>query len=269
MGVQVPPVGRLLKAWRKSRRWSQMDLALEADVSTRHLSYVETGRSQASRAMLLRLAEALGLPLRERNRLLEAGGYVAAYDETPLDAPPLAEIRRTLQLLIDRMAPAPAFAVDRSWNLLLANRPTTLMFQALGVDPAAICPEGAPNALRLLFHPQGLRPHVTNLDDVARAMLGRARAEDPELLASLEREMADLGVPLPAPDRSRAPAILVPMQVRVGGQERAFFTTITTVGTPTDVTLQELRIESLLPADAETDAWLTALVAAAPEDGPG
>ncbi len=254
-------VGALLRHWRTARRISQLDLSLEAEVSSRHLSFVETGRAQPSRDMVLRLAEALEVPLRERNALLLAAGYAPVYRETGLEAPELADARRAVEFILAQQEPYPAVLLDRHWNLLLANAATG---RFLARFPECAVP-GPPNAMRLLFHPQGLRPFVEDWECVAGMLIQRLHREaagappDPETRALLEELLGYSGIPSRwrRPELERAPAPLLAVTYRREDLRLSFFSTITTFGTPQDVTLQELRIESFFPADDATRAVLT------------
>jgi transcriptional regulator with XRE-family HTH domain len=255
-------VGPLLRRWRDQRRLSQMELALEAEVSTRHLSFVETGRSKPSRDMVVRLAEHLEVPLRERNELLLAAGYAPAYPESDLDDEQMAQVRDVLQRLLAAHEPYPAVAVDRHWELLHGNAGLPLM--TAGV--AAHLLEPPINALRLSLHPEGMAPRIVNLAEWRGHLLGRLRREvsatqDPQL-ASLLTELSSYpgddpgaGVELPGPGE-----IVVPLRLRSDAGELAFMSTVTTFGTPLDITLSELSIEAFYPADDRTAVVLRALV---------
>lgn len=255
-------VGALLRHWRSARRVSQLGLALEADVSMRHLSYVETGRAQPSREMVLRLAEALQVPLRERNTLLLAADYAPLYSETGLDAPEMAEARRAVEFILAQQEPYPAIVLDRHWNLLMANAGTK-RFLALFPECA---PPGPPNGLRLIFHPQGLRPFIESWDDLAARLIQRLHREvagDPSNVAT--RTLLDELLSYPevpsrwrVPDLEHAPPPLLSVGYRHKDRVLRFFSTITTFGTPQDVTVQELRIECFFPADETTRSVLTA-----------
>ena len=252
------PVGELLRQWRERRRLSQLDLALQAEISTRHLSFLETGRSRPSRDMLLRLAEQLEVPLRERNHLLLAGGYAPAFGQTALDAPQMAAVRAALRQVLAGHEPYPAAAVDRHWNLIEANSGIALMTE--GVDPELLQPPA--NAMRLATHPGGLAPRIANLGEWRVHLISRLRRQvaltaDP-VLADLydevraypcDDEQPDVDVPA-------AGEVFVPLRLRHGHGELRFFSTVTTFGTPLDVTVAELAIESFFPADAATAAAL-------------
>jgi transcriptional regulator with XRE-family HTH domain len=250
----APPVGQLLRGWRERRRLSQMDLALEADISTRHLSFVETGRSAPSRDMVLRLAEHLDLPLRERNRLLLAAGFAPVYSESELDAPELAEVRAAVRQVLAGHEPYPAAAVDRHWNIVDANAGIAELTEGV----AAHLLEPPPNAMRLALHPEGLAPRIVNLGEWRAHLLARLRRQatvtgDPAL-ARLLNEVRGYPCDDPEPDVELPGAgeVFVPLRVRHGDRELAFFSTVTTFGTPLDVTVSELAIESFFPADAVT-----------------
>ncbi len=251
---------------------SQLDLSLAADVSTRHLSFVETGRSAPSPQMLLRLSEVLDVPLRERNALLHAAGLAHAYGEHTLDAPALATASRVLDLALGHHEPYPAVVVDRSWNLARFND-AALRWIQLFVDPDILSDPSALNTVRLTFDRRGLRPAIENWDEVATAILQRLHREllhDPSagLRALIDDVCASGGVPdsWRAPDWSHSPEPLVPLVLRNDRVSLRLVSTITTLGTPLDVTLQELRIESFYPADPESEAALRAL---APANGDG
>lgn len=256
---RVSPVGRLLKQWRSVRRMSQLELALEAGVSARHISFVETGRSRPSREMVMLLAEVLAVPLRERNTLLEAAGHARYYRETGLSAPELAQVRRVIEFILERHEPYSAVAIDRRWNVLMANRPHERMLDRLVGDRSLPDPT-AGNLLRLTFDPDGLRPCIVNWEEVARALVDRVHREiggspDEESEALLEELLSYPGVPerWRVPDLTRPPPVVIPIRLRAGDLQVALFSAITTLGTAQDVTLQELRIESFFPADEATD----------------
>jgi transcriptional regulator with XRE-family HTH domain len=251
-------VGELLRSWRERRRLSQMDLALDAEISTRHLSFVETGRSAPSRDMVLRLADQLDVPLRERNQLLLAGGYAPVYSQATLDAPEMAEVRAAVRQVLTGHEPYPAAAVDRHWNLVEANSGIAL----LTADVDAELLEPPPNAMRLALHPGGLAPRIANLGEWRVHLLSRLRRQvaltaDP-ILADLLDEVRDYPSDADEPDVEipAAGEVFVPLRLRHGDAELAFFSTVTTFGTPLDVTVAELAIESFFPADEATAAAL-------------
>lgn len=248
---QLRPVGDQLREWRRRRRLSQLDLALNADISSRHLSFVETGRATPSREMLLHLADQLGVPLRERNAMLLAAGYAPAYAERPLDAPELAAARRAVDLVLKAHEPFPAFAVDRHWSLVAANDAVGLLLE--GVAPELL--EPPLNVLRIALHPRGLAPRVLNLAEWRAHILERlgqqiAATADPDLQALL----AELST-YPAPDAATYRdfgGVVVPLRLRTQAGDLSFIGTITVFGTPVDVTLSELAIEAFFPADEAT-----------------
>jgi transcriptional regulator with XRE-family HTH domain len=248
-------VGRLLRHWRTARRLSQLELALDADISSRHLSYVETGRSQPSREMVLRLADALEIPLRERNALLVAAGYAPRYFETGLAAPELAQMRSAIDLILRHQEPYPAFVLDRHWDIRMSNQaaPRCTRF-LLGAEPTES------NMMRLVLHPNGVRPMMVNWEETAGDLIRHlhnqiAATPSDERAKSLLAEV--LAYPdVPAQWRTReigAPTTpLLTTIFRKGEVELRFFSSITSFGTPHDVTLEEVRIECSFPADEAT-----------------
>lgn len=258
------PVGGILKQWRGLRGLSQLDLAHDANTSARHLSFVETGRARPSREMVQRFAEALDMPLRERNALLTAAGFAAVYRERPLDDDAMAQARHALELILKSHEPFPALVMSRTWDLLVANQAAGRLMAWLGAGNA---PAGTPpNVLRLLLHPDGLRPFIVDWETAAASLISRARREDgparDEAMASLLDEVLGYpGVPRKwrAPDFDAEVPPLLPLTFEKDGVRSSWFTTIATFGTPQDITLQELRIESFFPADEETEAAARAL----------
>jgi transcriptional regulator with XRE-family HTH domain len=248
-----PGVGPLLKEWRLRRRLSQLDLSLEAGVSARHLSFVETGRSRPSPEMVLHLAEQLDVPLRDRNQLLLAAGYAPAYGQHELGAPELEPVRVALDRVLEGHAPNPAIVVDRHWGMVAANAGIAPLIA--GAAPHLL--EPPVNVLRLSLHPDGVAPRIVNLAEWRAHLLDRLGREavisgDPAL-AALHAELA--AYPCDEPARSPdldAGAIAVPLRLRHDGGELAFISTVTTFGTALDVTVAELSIESFFPADAAT-----------------
>ncbi len=261
-------IGNLIRQWRERRRMSQLALAMEAEISSRHLSFVETGRSRPSREMVLLLAEVLDVPPRARNDLLAAAGYAPIYRESDLDAPEMAQFRRALDFLLRQQEPFPAIVLDRYWNVLLANKGTE-RFMELFLDTEAAAELGPPNAMRLICHPQALRPSIVNWEATAAALIqwlhrDLLRSADIGTQLLLDELLAYPDVPrnwrtvdLDAPT---APFLTIEMQK--GDTRLKFFTTLTTLGTPYDITLHELRIESFFPADDATDTALRRLDAA-------
>ena len=253
--VAEPAFGVLLRRWRDRRRLSQLDLAVEAGVSARHVSFLETGRSRPSREMVLLLAEQLDVPLRERNPMLLCAGYAPAYPTRTLDEQEMGPVRAALEKILVGYQPFPALAVDRGWHLVAANSSVALL-----TDGAAAELLRPPvNVLRLSLHPRGLAPMILNLAQWRGHVLDRLAREvaltaDPEL-AELHRELLDYpGGTEPAP--SAAAALAVPLHLRIGDRELAFLNTVTTFGTAIDITLAELSIEAFLPADDATAAVL-------------
>jgi transcriptional regulator with XRE-family HTH domain len=260
-------LGALLREWRLARRLTQQALADSAEVSVRHLSFLETGRASASREMVLVIANALDLPLRERNLLLGAAGFAPVYRETSLDAPPMAHIRRALDHILAQQEPFPAIVLDRSWNVARMNAGAQRLF-ARFLLPLAPPPVVLGNLVHALFHPEGLRHVIVDWPTVASAMAERLHREasaDPG--AGGPRALRDAVLAYPGiPERLRqprlldAPPVALPLCLRaLDGAEARFFTTLTTLGTPLDVTAEELRIESYFPLDDATDAFLRAL----------
>lgn len=252
------PVGELLREWREHRRLSQLELSIQAGVSTRHLSFVETGRSKPSRDMLLHLAEELEVPLRERNHLLLAAGYAPVYTETSLESPQMTAVRSVVRQVLTGHEPYPAAVVDRSWNLVDAN--AGIMLFTDEVDAELLGP--GLNMLRLSLHPRGLAPRIVNLGEWRAHLLGRLRhrialTADPEILALHEEllgypcDQPEPEVELPGPGE-----IVVPLRIRQDGRELTFFSTVTTFGTPLDITVAELAIEAFYPADTTTSQFL-------------
>jgi transcriptional regulator with XRE-family HTH domain len=246
------PIGDLLREWRRHRRLSQLDLATGAEISTRHLSFVESGRANPSREMILHLAEYLDVPLRERNALLVAAGFAPAFRERALDDPALAGARATIDLLLKGLEPYPALAVDRYWQLVASNQATLRLLG--GVAPELLAPPV--NVLRLSLHPAGLAPRIRNLGQWRAHLLHRLRQQidashDPQLIALL-RELQALPVPEGTTEADIASAIAVPLQLDIGGQVLSMLSTTTVFGTPVDITLAELALEAFVPADVQT-----------------
>lgn len=255
MSTLEAPLGSLLKEWRQRRRMSQLDLALEAGVSARHLSFLETGRSKPSREMVLHLSDQLEVPLRDRNQLLLAAGFSPAYVERPLDAPEMTPVREALDRILKGHEPYPAVVVDRWWNLAAANA-------GIALFTAEVAPhlmEPPVNALRVTLHPEGMAPRIANLPEWRAHLLDRLRRQvavtSDERLAALLAELSDY----PGGEASLAPhepGIAVPLRVTVQGAELSFFSTVSTFGTAVDITLAELAIEAFFPADEATSDYL-------------
>jgi len=251
MQTQTLPVGEQLRAWRGRRRLSQLDLALDAEISARHLSFLETGRSRPSRPMLLRLAERLNIPARDRNLLLVAAGFAPALPERSLDDPALAAPRRAVELVLKAHEPFPALAVDRHWQMVAANAGVAPFLA--GVAPHLL--EPPVNVLRLSLHPEGVAPRIVNLAEWRAHIFHRLEAQ---IEASADQGLADLFAELRAYPGGSAKAqddyggVAVPLVLRAGEAELSFLSTTTMFGTPIDITLSELAIEAFLPADART-----------------
>ena len=242
-------VGPLLRDWRRRRRLSQLDLALEAGVSARHLSFVETGRARPSAEMVLHLAEELEVPRRERNRLLLAAGHAPVFEERDLDDPEMAPVSATVQRVLDAHDPFPALAVDRGWALVAHNRGAAALMADLPDDLLA----PPLNVLRASLHPDGLAPRIVNLGEwkahvLARLDRERAVTGDPAL-ATLAAELRDYPG---EPAAGRPDAVAVPLRLATPRGELSLISTVTTFGTPVDITVEELSIESFFPADAAT-----------------
>jgi len=262
------PFGIHLRHWRQHRRLSQLELAQEAQVSTRHLSYVETGRAEPSREMVLRLAQRLEVPLRERNALLMAAGYAPMYGKRSLDDPALAAARRAVDMVLKGHEPFPALAIDRHWNLVAHNAMVPLLMA--GAAPHLLV---APvNVLRLSLHPDGLAPRIANLAQWRSHLLERLQqqiaATGDTVLSALHDELAALPAPqvshdAPSPGGDLA-NVVVPFRLATDAGLLSFISTTTIFGTPVDVTLQELAVESFFPADAQTAQALSALATPAP-----
>lgn len=251
--------GSLLRDWRQRRRLTQLDLGLAADVSARHLSFLETGRSRPSREMVLHLSEELDVPLRGRNELMIAAGYAPAYTHHGLDDDELSEVRGSLQRILDGHAPYPALLVDGAWNMLAGNAAVALLVDL--VDPALLAPPV--NVLRASLHPEGLAPYVVDLEDYAAHLVSRVRRQAERsattglraLLGELVGYCRDQGLDPTAQPRDR---VVLPLRLRHPDQELTLFSTVAVLGAPLDVTLDEVAIESFFPADDATASYLRA-----------
>lgn len=263
--------GESLRQWRIHRHLSQLELASEAGVSQRHLSFLETGRSKPSREMVIHLGTVLDLSLRDRNGLLISAGFAPVYSEGDFDGPDLAPVSDMLRRMLEAHDPLPAYLVDRRWDLVEANRAAAGLIAALPEAARAL----AGNMVRLTFHPDGIRWVALNWAEAARHLLGRlerevqARPHDEDLSELLAEIRAYEGVDgldslamMPS-----AGDLLVPLRLRLAGASLAFYTTIATLGGPHDVTLEELRLETLLPADEPTRQFLHAESVGRPANG--
>ncbi|MCQ1835399.1 helix-turn-helix domain-containing protein [Neorhizobium galegae] len=262
------PLGDFLREWRRRRRMSQLNLALEADISQRHLSFIESGRAAPSRDMLLHLAERLEVPLRERNPMLLAAGFAPVFVERKLDDPALQPARRAIDMVLKGHEPFPALAVDRHWTLVAANAAVAPLLADVA-DRSLI--EGPVNVLRLSLHPQGLAPYIANLAEWRSHLLERLRqqisASGDRVLQALLEELS--GYPVPEGASKSAlkhdyAGIVVPMELRTEAGLLSFISTTTVFGTPVDVTLSELAVESFFPANDETARLLRQMAETGP-----
>ena len=248
------PVGTLLREWRQRRRLTQLDLALDAEVSPRHLSFVETGRASPSREMLLHLSEELEIPLRERNTLLVAAGYAPMFKERRLDDAALAQARKAIDVVLEAQKPFPAFALDRHWNIVASNGALQELYE--GVDAKLLAPPV--NAMRLSLHPKGVAPRIENLAEWRAHLLARLRRQveitgDGILKGLLEEVSGYKNTDSNFKSaNSLETSVLVPLRIRCSLGLLSFLSTTTVFGTPVDVTLAELAIEMFFPADAAT-----------------
>ncbi len=269
--ITAAPIGfgSLLRQWRTARRMSQQQLAIESEVSSRHISYVENGKSSPSREMVLILASALDLPLRERNSLLSAAGFAPVYRETNLSAPEMLPVRHAFDTILAHHEPYPAIVLTRAWDIVSMNGAFTRLF-GFFIDPP-FDPIVAQNVMHSLFHPQGVRPYVANWEEVAGFLIDRLYRESIlELETSESRKLLDALLAYPdVPSRMRevdlaaAPRVCITVNLEKNGTRLDLFSTLTTLGTPLDVTAQELRIESYFPADDATGEWLRKSAASA------
>ena len=263
--VKTNTFGELLRSWRLTRRASQLELGMEAGVSARHISFIETGRANPSQEMVIILATVLDVPLRERNLLLHAAGYAPLYSETSLDDPQMAQLRRALELILENQEPFGAVVFDRHWDVVMVNaayvRFTSLLFGSShnAAAPLRGISPPRPNLLHMLFDPAGWRPFIANWDAVARSLISRVHREivlerDPatrELLSAI-LSYPDVPKRWSEPNFEAPQDVIIPIEMRFGDQTLRFFSTIATLGSPHDITLQELRIESFHPADEAT-----------------
>ncbi|WAI81743.1 MULTISPECIES: helix-turn-helix domain-containing protein [Achromobacter] len=253
-----------LRYWRDKRGYTQLRLSSESGISQRHISFLESGRSQASREMVLKLGIVLDIPLRERNVMLLAAGYAPAYRERRLSDPELAAVKQALDFMLAQQAPYPALVVDRLWNLVMANAPAAMMMRWLLEMPnGAPLPSEGVNVLKLMLDPNGVRKHLQNWEDVCADLLHWIQREAmSDGLGSEAANLLDELTALPGISETTRVANLdaralpfLPMQIRKDGVALNLFTSIATMGTPHDVTVHELRIESFFPADEATAHW--------------
>ena len=256
--VEAKKIGDLLREWRGRRRLSQLDLALDAEISSKHLSFVETGRAQPSREMILRLAEQLKIPLRERNVLLTSAGFAPVFPERPLDDQSLQAARQTVELILQGHEPNPALALDRHWNLITANKAVALFLKDVSAEQLQL----PINVLRLSLHPEGLARQVVNFAQWRAHLLDRLRRQieitADAVLIELEKELKSYPAPKENHRREKidSRAIAIPLRVKTEEGELSFISTTTVFGTPVDITLSELIIESFFPADEKTASFL-------------
>ncbi|MET9800597.1 helix-turn-helix transcriptional regulator [Streptomyces sp. NPDC006368] len=259
-------VGPLLRGWRERRRLSQLELALRADSSARHVSFIETGRSRPSEEMILRLAEHLEVPVRERNALLLAAGYAPRYAETPLDDPSLGSLREGIERLLGGYDPYPAIVVDGSYTVVAANRGIAMLLE--GVAEHLLTPPM--NAMRITLHPRGLAPRIRNLREWRGHLLAQMERQIALVRSEPLRRLYDEVAAYPLPERAGGapedredpashPYVALPLRVEHGGRVLSFVSSISTFNTPMDVTVAELAIETFLPADAATVTYLRSL----------
>ena len=269
MAVETGGAGPLLRRWRESRHLSQLELALEAAVSARHISFLETGRAEPSKTMLLTLANVLDIPLRERNFLLLAAGYAPVYGETSLDDPRMTQVRAAVEIILKSNEPRSAIAHDHMWNVVMANAAfVKFLTIILGKEPAGMSPMQLTtpprlNVLHLLFDPNGLRKVIVNWEAIAKSLLNEAYrrlawARDDRLKKLIADILSYPGIPARwrEPDLEAPHELILPMELNLDGKIARMFSTVTTVATPHDVTLQELHIEVFYPSDAETESVL-------------
>jgi transcriptional regulator with XRE-family HTH domain len=266
--VEPTGIGPLLRRWREARRLSQLELALEAEVSTRHISFLETGRAEPSREMLLRLANVLDVPLRERNLLFLAAGFAPVYRETGLDDPRMAQMRAVVEIILKSNEPRSAIAHDRHWNIVMANQAFVRFLKvvtAMATDLAPFRVASAPalNVMRLVFHPNGVRRVITNWEAIAKSLLNEAFrrlawTRDEALKRLITEVLSYPGVPLRwcEPELEAPYELILPMELNLDGEVARMFSTVTTVSAPHDVTLQELHVEVFYPADSATETVL-------------
>ncbi|GGX63893.1 helix-turn-helix transcriptional regulator [Streptomyces hiroshimensis] len=260
--VDAPGVGPLLREWRERRRISQLELALRADSSARHISFIETGRSRPSQEMVQRLADHLDVPVRERNALLVAAGYAPAYPERPLDDPAMEGLREGLERLLTSYEPFPALVVNGTYEVLAANRGIAMLLD--GVAPSLLVPPL--NAMRLTMHPAGLAPRIRNYHEWRAHLLHQMERQLALMRSPALRALYDEVSAYPLPDSGRERArregevpFALPLVIDHAGHTLSFVSTIATFNTPMDVTVSELAVETFLPADPETARLLTAL----------
>lgn len=259
-----PRFGELLRAWRGARKLSQLDLALQADLSQRHLSFLESGRAQPSRQMVLQVAQTLDVPLRERNALLQAAGYAPLYQERNLDSADMTAVREALKLTLAHHEPLPALVVNRCWGMVMSNAATSRILGLLGGEPKEVWrrvdPSGQLNVMRLTFHPEGLQRVLKNWEQAATVLLSRLQREaaaqpaNSQLCAVLKEIVTYPGIPARwrTAALTSAPPPILPLHFDNGRESFSLFSMVSTFGTAQDVTADELRVETFFPADEAT-----------------
>ena len=266
MPTRTRDFGSELRNWRTTRRFSQLELAVESGVSQRHLSFLETGRAAPSREMVIHLSVVLGVPLQQRNQLLLAAGFAPVYQQTDLSAPAMRQVTDTLEFILNAHAPNPAIVIDRRWDVVMSNSAAGRLTAAL-IDPATAPVDRGVNIARLAFHPAGLRKHTIDWERTAAEMLTRLEREvgdrpgDEDLAALVEEVLSYPGV-AELHRRSALPTqddLLLPVHYRSGDLDLRLFSTISTIGAPYDITLEELRLETFFPADQASAGALRAL----------
>ncbi|MGH7414805.1 MAG: helix-turn-helix domain-containing protein [Candidatus Rokuibacteriota bacterium] len=259
--------GRLLRQWRERQRLSQLALAVDAEISSRHLSFIETGRARPSRDMVLLLTRVLDVPPRGRNDLLTAAGYAPVYRETGLEAPEMADVRRALDFILGQQEPYPGLVIDGHWNILMTNGGARRLMGLFLDDDAVAAVGGRPNAMRLFYHPRGMRPYIVNWEATATGLIqwlhrdlarGIGDAETSRLLEEL-LSYPDVPQKWRTLDLDAAPVPFLAVELRRADTHVKFFSTLTTLGVPYDITLHELRVECFFPADRESETRLRAL----------
>jgi transcriptional regulator with XRE-family HTH domain len=260
----TPSFGKLLKQWRSQQGYSQLDLAVNSEVSQRHISFLESGRAKPSREMVLQLATVLEIPLRQQNLMLTAAGFAPIHAETDLSAPEMTSIRKAIDFMLRQQEPYPAIVVDRYWNLLLTNNGATRLLNAfidLETLQAHFCIDGKINLMRAMFHPQGFRPFIVNWEEFAGHLIQRVHreaitfgeSEQSKLLLSELISYPGVADIWQTSNRTTQQALLLSIHLKRNLKDLQFFSTIATLGTPYDITLQELRIECLFPANEATE----------------
>lgn len=268
--ISIQNFSHRCRQWRKYRKLSQLDLALAADVSQRHISWLETGRSHPSRDMVMQLSEAMDIPLRERNVLLQTAGYAAAYTEMHLDDPAMAPVLDVLNHVLQHHDPLPAVVVDRFWNVKKHNQAAGLLL-SIGGDPQTLLnnigADGEFNLALLTLHPQGLRPYIANWDQIVPSFIYRLKSESLASGDSRVQERFAQYLELVEPLETTDPVIesllpVLPLKLHVNGLKLSLFSVISTFGTPQDITTDELRIEAFYPMDSQTEQFFRSHVQA-------